>query len=118
MAKTRQNFRIYKGEQKTLLVDIVDDDDEPVNVSGCTILYHVAKTRASAQNIIEKGSPDVTVSGDDSNTVNIPFIHADTSEQEDGIYYHELRITNEEADLVVMTGLLVIDSSITYPPSA
>lgn len=113
MAKTNQNFQIYKGEVKILAVTIRDKAGTLVDLSSISgALYRVSKAPKATSHFIEKTDADLTIAG--LGVYHIPFEHDDTDELKAGTWYHELRIhSGTEVELVVMSGNFQLDDSNT-----
>jgi len=117
MAKINQNFQIYKGEVKKIVLTIKDEDGALVPLDSKTMLYRVSKNSKSTTYIIEKDETDCEITGE--GTVEIPFDHNDTDEETSGLYYHEFRLMDgTETEVVVMTGKFQLDDSNTNEPTA
>ncbi len=114
MAKENQTLNLYKGEAKTIQVQVLDDTGAPVDVRTKFMTYRIAKSVKSTS-ILQKLESDMTVTGDDFNFINIPLVHSDTNDRTAGTYYHELRLKDSSSspEVVVMTGAVILNESLT-----
>ena len=86
-----QNFEMHQGNDKSLVVSVVDNDGDPVDVSTATgAQYELAKNQSSAVKITKTLGAGISVSG---STATVVLDDTDT-EDLSGSYYHELELTD------------------------
>lgn len=112
MAKIKQDFQIYKGEVKNIILTIKDAAGALVDVSGKDMLYRVSKDSKSTSYMIEKDQSAMEILS--TGVVQISFNHDDTDELKSGLWYHEHRVIDgNNAEIVTMTGAFKLEDSNT-----
>ena len=104
-AALNQNFQIFRGESKELVVDTTGYD-----LTGAATIEWWMATSAFAEEAmarkdltsgIVQGTSDLTISLDPADTDFVP-----------GLYYHELKVTSPDGVQVIMIGNVVIRMSL------
>ena len=122
MAKTGQNFKLYKGENKQLTIIVKNPDGTALALTGKHLIYRVSTDSTGKKILIERlmddTHDDIITSGVGDNYANIQFVHEDTSERKAIEAYHELRVIDPGTlvELVVMTGNWTLNDSNTNIP--
>lgn len=109
MAETNQNFSMYQGETKNLVVPITKEDGTALDLTGATITWALRQRMTSTSNLITKSTPSqITVSG---NTLTVHLIPSDTTSLK-GAFYHECKMTDTQGNVSeLFTGLATITVS-------
>jgi hypothetical protein len=87
---------IYRGQDKTYLVTVVDDAGAAIDLTGGTMFFRVSDTPGSAHLIIAKSSAvgaEITFlaqSGATLGQAEIYIVPADTSDLEADVYYYDV----------------------------
>jgi hypothetical protein len=107
MTETNQNFAMFQGNSLTLGFD-VEQDGEPVDLTGATIDW-VAARRRDREIVLEKEG-DV----DEDPTTGRFTVELDPEDTEDllGRYWHEARLEDSAGEIfTVTTGLMTVNRS-------
>ncbi|MFD0825868.1 hypothetical protein ACT8ZR_09335 [Neobacillus sp. M.A.Huq-85] len=105
MAEINQNFSMYQGETKNIVVPITKDDGSNVDLTAAVLNWSVRQREYSTTTVLVKESPDITVEG---NTLTIHLKPPDT-ETLLGTYYHKCEIVDQQAnDSVLFTGFVTV----------
>lgn len=100
---------MYQGNSKKIFISVIDDDNQPLDLTGCTIRWGVRKKEKSTDNLVLKETPDITTS---DNLISIELKPSDTSGLPGGKYYHECKIIDVTGNAsTVSVGMLTIDRS-------
>jgi len=106
-----QNVEIFRGKDKILNVSIVDDNNNPLPISGCLFTYVVYKPTTSSIKITKTIGSGINIVDMNSGIIEITLLPNDTKDLL-GTYNHECEITTTSyKDDVIFTGqFIVIDS--------
>ncbi len=113
MAKIKQDFEIYLGEDKKLTFDITDDVDQPLDLTDSQATWVLASTLGATDVVLTK-----TIAGGSISIVGTTYeviIYAtDTTTLPSGKYQHELRMVDSSGSISVLaTGDAVLKPSLT-----
>lgn len=110
MAKKDQDFEIHQGDDKRLIVDVLDEDD----ITGATINWHLAQ-QPNKEALIEKSTDDdITIAED---IFYIFLKPEDTLElNPDILYYHEAELIDDSGNTyTILTGRVSILPALIKP---
>jgi hypothetical protein len=109
MAETNQNFSMYQGETKNLVVNVTKEDGTALDLTGSTVTWALRQRMSSMSNLITKSTPNqITIS---SNTLTVHLIPSDTTSLK-GSFYHECKMTDTSGNVSeLFTGLATITVS-------
>ena len=112
MAKIKQDFEMYQGEDKLLTFAITDDADDPADLTSSTATWMLAHKLALTNTVLTKITTDgIVINGSNYEVTLLP---SDTVGIEAGEFYHELRMVDSDGkESVVATGSATIRPSIT-----
>lgn len=106
MTEVNQNFSMFAGETKNIIVPNTKDDGTDLDLTGATIKWTVKQRKNSPTVVLEKLSPDITAEG---NVLTIHLKPPDTVSLK-GDYYHKCSVEDQsENDSVLFTGTLAIE---------
>lgn len=113
MAKVKQDFEMYLGEDKLITFSITDADDVALDLVGSNAYWVLVSTLGKTEVILTKtvagGSIDIEVS-----TYEVTLNAADTTSLCGGNYQHELRMIDNAGTISVLaTGKAVLKPSLT-----
>ena len=113
MTLTGQNVEVYQGKDETINATILDSDDSPFNIAGCSFVYVVYKP-TTGDIVITKITPSgVMITDESGGIIEIPILPEDT-ESLLGNYNHECGIvTTDSKKDVVFTGYFKVIKSKT-----
>lgn len=104
MTELNQNFTMFQGDSKNIVVDI--SSDEALDLTGATIKWALKKKVYSTENELLKTITDAT-----NGQVIIQLEPVDTANLT-GLYYHELELTDGAGNVsTIMTGNVTINKS-------
>lgn len=98
LTQDNQNFSMRRGESRLIFIDLDVSDGSPFNPANADIVWWVAKSPFSIDDVdpekseilIKKGlGTGITVV---TNGINIELEPADTHDLQPGYYYHELKV--------------------------
>jgi hypothetical protein len=86
----------FRGEDKTLRFTVVDDGDNPVNITGWTITFTMSASQHGAQiaGLTKTVGSGITLTSPASGILDVTILDTDTVAQGPAIYYYSLRRTN------------------------
>jgi hypothetical protein len=95
-----QNFSMYAGDTKNLVITMPED------LTGCSVKWGLRQR--NNENVILKQSPTIAING---NEITIPLLPIDTASLH-GAYYHECELTDQQGSVsTVFTGMASIQRS-------
>jgi hypothetical protein len=108
MTAVNQNFEMYAGDSKNIVVSVTDGASRALDITGASMKWILRPTQATASNIIEKSTPEIIL---DVYTATIKLLPEDT-ESLAGNYYHEAELTDQIGNVsTVMVGNVKINRS-------
>ena len=121
MAKTGQDATIYRKNKVTLRFQIVDEDtvgEPPLNITGMTVKYSVARLAEDGTPIVDTPLIDwssavqttkVVLVTPSTGIVEVRMLSADNDILAPRDYWHELELYDTSGEPVVnMTGILTV----------
>lgn len=105
MAATGQNFEIYQGNTREIIILVTDDDTGlPMNLSGYSIRW-VAYEQTSKSIVLEKtsGGGGITVPNPANGEIVITIANADTQNLVPKLYNHECEISISTTSVITTT---------------
>ena len=103
-----QDIYYYNGDSRTKSYTVTDADGAAVDLSGDTLTLTVKKKKGDSSAVATLSTAsEITISGDDSNVVNIAFNNAVFDERS---YYYDLY--NNTDDETIMYGLLIVTKEV------
>lgn len=120
MAKEKQNFSLYQGDDKTLRFTVTDKDGTPLVVTGALIEWGCSSSL--------KETPLLTKISTDSAQIEIDpqdntafFVYLDKSETIDlpaKVLFHHARITLSNKRETIEEGHLTVNPTVFQEPAA
>jgi hypothetical protein len=109
MTAINQNFDMYAGDSKNIVISVVDEANKPLNVEGVTVKWILRPTQPiTAPNILDKTTPEIETAED---KVTIKLLPQDT-ETLYGNFYHEAELTDQIGNVsTIMVGSIKINRS-------
>ena len=100
---------MVQGDTVALDFSIVDDDDDPVNLTGATVRWQLSR-RERLEPIVQKISGSgITVTDAVGGLFTVDLAPSDTEDLY-GTYYHEAEVTDASGNIsTVRTGEIVIN---------
>lgn len=102
----------FLGEDKDLVIDVVDVNGDPQNMTGWTLDWVLRRATGSADTVLQASDAEVTITisnGDGTNDrATIAVARAGTSGLAPGTYAHALRRTDTNSDTVLAAGTVVL----------
>ena len=113
MSQVNQHITVERGATYMLDVDLLDDDNAPLNLFGTQLFYRLSPD-AGDDPVIEIDSADIATSegsGFAIATITLTVVH--TKSVSPGTYYHELYMRDSTGNIAVLfTGsVAVIDAA-------
>ncbi len=114
---TNQIVRIYRGDNRTLKVSVVDGNDAPVSLAGVTVKYSVKIRLIENQAKIDKSSgvgSEILITNPANGVYEVYLIPSDTQDLEEGVYEYDSEITTVTGKVyTVVRGKFVVLVEIT-----
>jgi len=91
-----QSKSIYKNDDKTFRVTVVDDLNRPINITGYLIHLSIRYNDFSTASILEKDSSvssEILITDAANGVAEIYFIPEDTTDLSSGIYIYDIKVT-------------------------
>lgn len=107
MTLRNQNFTMYAGNNKTIVVTITKEDGSAIDLTGYTSVWAIRQKESSTKN--DAVITNVTGQG---NQLTITLVPEDTQNLA-GTYFHECQITDMFGYVsTVFTGMVIIHRSV------
>ena len=93
---TSQIIKIYRGDNRTLKVSVVDENDAPVSLAGGAAKFSVKKWLSDNQAKIDKSSgvsSEILITDPANGVYEVYLIPSDTQDLEEGVYEYDSEIT-------------------------
>ena len=99
-----QDFELVSGNDKTLRFTLTDENGDPVNLTGATIIWAFAKTATSKASLFDYTSPaNVTITDPPTDGLfEVDIQRADTEGFKGGEYYHECRVQSAAGNKITV----------------
>ncbi len=91
-----QIVKIYRGDNRTLKVSVVDGNDAPVSLAGGAAKFSVKKRLSNNQAKIDKSSgvsSEILITDPVNGVYEVYLIPSDTQDLEEGVYEYDSEIT-------------------------
>lgn len=113
MSLIEQNFEIYSGDSKNIIIIVTDDNENIIDLSGSTIKWALKKTVNSIENNIYKdtsnGGIEITDALNGEFTVKL---NPSDTEGLIGRFYHEAEVTDAIGSVsTILFGIATIKRS-------
>lgn len=108
MTAVNQNFEMYAGDSKNIIVSVMDGGARPLDITGSSVKWILKPTQPASAILITKSTPEITL---DVYTATIKLLPEDT-ENLAGNYYHEAELTDQIGNVsTIMVGSVKINRS-------
>lgn len=102
------DFEMYAGDDRTLIVTVLDRDGDAVVITSATIKWQASRSKGKTASISKTTSSGITISDGPNGVFEITIDAADT-ENLKGLYYHEAEVTFADGSIsTVMAGTMRI----------
>lgn len=103
-----QNFTIFAGDSKNIIAKVLDENNLPADLTGCSIKWALKNSVDTIENLILKTTPNINIVG---NEVHIKLVPDDTKNLV-GTFYHECEVVDTAGDVsTIFTGMVIIKKS-------
>jgi hypothetical protein len=102
----------YQGDTRMWIFNIVDNDDNSIDLSGCTIVMTIKRQRGGNVPAIWTGSTtggEITVTGVNNNTVNV-YLDGDYPA---GALVYDVEFAEGGRIITYLTGQFVVTTEVT-----
>lgn len=114
MPKRRQDFDVWQGETARLRIKCLDEANQPLDLSGLSLLWRLTVSVEDQTALVEKLSPTITTEdrdGSDDGAV-VPLTPTELAALKPRRYRHELRyFVGADSNLLTIGTLTVYASS-------
>jgi hypothetical protein len=111
LADLELSWEMFAGDSDGILIPLTGDDGEPYGLYGATAKWALARS-AKHTPVLEKDTDDGITIDDEAGTITIPLLPEDTAELADGLYYHELELTELDGTVkTLMFGQITLRAS-------
>jgi hypothetical protein len=105
------DFEMFAGDTDGIVLTLTGDDGEPYGLYGASAKWAMARSPKHTP-VLEKDELDGITIDDEAGTITIPLLPEDTAELADGLYYHELELTElDETVKTIMYGQITLRAS-------
>jgi hypothetical protein len=110
------DYTMQQGDGKTLSITVLDDDENPVDLTSADITFVVSKAPGSVAQIV-KVTPDHIESADpETGVFTVPLDPEDTENMAAGAYYYEAEVIDSDGlSSTVLSGRFVLLASSILP---
>lgn len=103
------DFAISAGDDKTLTITVLDENESAVAITGATIAWRASRSHNKTADITKTTSSGITIT-DGPNGVFEVDLDADDTEDLKGIFYHEAQVTFVDGSIsTVLKGRMKIN---------
>lgn len=115
MPTERQDFCLWLGETRKLIVTVTDCDENPINLAGANIIWAMQMQHKDGPIEVRKQTGDgITITDPTNGIFEVLLEPADTQDLPTGRYYHEAEVMDASGNVaVIFTGSAVLLPSIT-----
>jgi hypothetical protein len=112
MTTINQDFSMYAGDSKNIVITVTDDNGSPMNLLNATVKWALKKRVKSTENMIYKTTTDgITITDAQNGLIKISLLPINTSSLS-GMYYHECEVTDQSGNVsTVTTGYITVKES-------
>lgn len=111
MTKKNQNFEMYAGDTKDIVITVTNANGAVVNLSGASVRWALKKNVSASQNAYKTTSSGVTLTSPSAGVFTVRLSAGDTQGLQ-GRYYHEAEVTDVLGNVsTVTTGYVTIEPS-------
>lgn len=114
--KLKQNIRLWSGNDMDVQFSITDENSSALLLTATTIKWKMALDPYSSAALISKSSTassELEITDAAGGIVTIKLNSTDTNSISPGVYYHELEVTDSEANpFTVAIGHLTLEKSL------
>lgn len=118
MTITGQNFEVYKGDNKEIIITVTDDNGAILDLTSYSVVWVVYNTTLDSI-VIKKStvaSNEITIPSPTSGQVHIALDSIDTESLTPRTYGHQCEIKDVSTNhSTITTGYIKILKSITHP---
>lgn len=112
------DIELFAGDTLELAVDVVDQDDVPVDLTGAVVDWQLSKSAKDTTPLIEKTSTN----SNEISVSNFSFVvhiqSADTEDFKPATYYHEAQVTLADGTIgTAVTGKCKVKENLVMPRS-
>lgn len=112
MTKKNQDLEMWAGDTKKLQYTVLDENDDPVNLTNATINWWLAESATSTAILTKTTADDISITDAANGVFQVTINPADTQNLE-GRYYHEAEVTDDAGNVAtVAVGVIKINPSI------
>jgi hypothetical protein len=114
MAAEKQDFKMWKGETKRIIITVTEPDGTPVDLAGASIVWLMQRQvyNETVPRVRKETGDGIEIFGGGVFHVNLE--PADTLEIPKGYYLHEAEVTDQNGNVSVVTvGTVDLAPSIT-----
>lgn len=106
---TDQNFEMFQGDDKDLVITVTDSAGAAVDLTGAAIAWQMARTaRSATPNVSKSVGSGIVITDAPGGICTISLDPTDT-EGLTGDFYHELEVTDAQANITtVLSGTVTI----------
>ena len=98
MTQTAQNFKIWSGDHKDLVITIKNSAGTVVDITGVTLKWILAAAPGEAALVTKLSPDDVEITDGQNGVCKVHLIPADTASLA-GVYYHEMELTDTSSNV-------------------
>lgn len=108
MTAINQDFSMYQGDTKNLVVSVTKDDGSELDLTGCTVKWAILKSTTNSEKLVLIETPRIRT---DNNTITIPISSTDTLNLL-GKYYHECKLIDTQGNAsTIFVGYITLNKS-------
>lgn len=99
MTMKNQNFEMYAGDTRPIVVDVTDENGAPLDLAGAVIKWGLRRGEFSAENLILKTTPDISIV---DNEITIKLLPTDTLGLKGDNFFHECECTDQSGNVTTL----------------
>jgi hypothetical protein len=106
MTMKNQNFEMFAGDTKPIVVNVIDENGVPLDLSGSIIKWGLRRGEFSTENLVLKSTPEIEI---DADKITIKLLPEDTKLLSGSNFFHECECTDQLGDVsTLFTGKVKI----------
>lgn len=94
-----QDFSMFTGDSKTLVIEVLDEDDAVVDITGWTFKWRLSRSVRSAALVSKTSASGITITNSPAGLLEVEIDPADTDALRAGLYYHEVEGIDQDSEI-------------------
>lgn len=113
MTALNQNFSMYAGDSKKVIITVTDDNNNALDLFGASVKWALKRSsRTDEREIYKEINKGIKIDNPTNGELTIDLLPSDTALLTPGTYYHECEVTDANGNVSTITvGYITISKS-------